>query len=169
MAGCLNKVLLIGNVGKDPEVRYTQAGKAVANFTLATKESWVGNDGKKQERTEWHRCVAWEKIAEVIGEYVQKGSRVHLEGSIQTREWTNKENVKQYTTEIVVQKVIFLDDKKSGDRREGGGAARQAAPGREESGNRREGATGRREESGGREPAPSERRSAEPEEEDVPF
>lgn len=161
MAGCLNKVLLIGNVGRDPEVRYTQAGKAVANFTLATKESWNGNDGKKQERTEWHRCVAWEKTAEVIGEWVKKGSRVHLEGTIQTREWTNKENVKQYTTEIVVQKVIFLDDKKAAaDRRESGGE-RQSAPGREETG-------GRREESGGRSAAPA-RDASGPEEEDIPF
>ena len=109
MAGSgLNKVMLIGNLGKDPEVRYTPGGQAVANFTIATNESWNDKAGQKQERTEWHRIVAWGKTAELCGEYLTKGRQVYIEGKIQTREWNNKEGVKQYTTEIVANQVLFL-------------------------------------------------------------
>jgi single-strand DNA-binding protein len=107
MAGGVNKVILIGNLGKDPEVRFTPGGQAVANFSLATNESWV-KDGQKQERTEWHRIVVWGKVAELCGEYLKKGRQAYIEGRLQTREWTDKENKKQYTTEVVAQTVQFL-------------------------------------------------------------
>ena len=107
--GSVNKATVLGNLGKDPEVRYTPGGQAVANFTIATNESWTDKaSGSKQERTEWHKIVVWGKLAELCGEYLQKGRQVYIEGRIQTREWNNKEGVKQYTTEIVAQQVVFL-------------------------------------------------------------
>ena len=125
MAGSgVNKVILVGNLGKDPEVRYTPGGQAVANFTIATNENWTDKQGQKQERTEWHRIVVWGKAAELCGEYLSKGRQVYIEGRLQTREWTNKEGVKQYTTEVVanpVGGVVFLS---GGDRGQGRGASR---------------------------------------------
>ena len=108
MASGVNKVILIGNRGVDPEVRYTPQGTAVANFRLATNESWTDKSGQKQDRTEWHRIVVWGKLAELCGEYLQKGRQVFVEGKLQTREWTDKENRKNYTTEIVANQVVFL-------------------------------------------------------------
>lgn len=104
----VNKVILIGNLGSDPEVKYTPSGAAVANFNLATNESWTGKDGKKEERTEWHRIVAWSKLAELCGEYLSKGRPVYIEGRLQTRDWTDKDGNKRYTTEIVAQTLQFL-------------------------------------------------------------
>lgn len=109
----LNKVMLIGNLGKDPEVRFTPGGAAVANFTIATNESWVDKEGQKQERVEWHRIVVWGKPAEACGEYLSKGRQVYVQGRLQTREWSNKEGVKQYTTEVIadpVGGVLFLSN-----------------------------------------------------------
>lgn len=103
----VNKAIILGNLGKDPEVRYTNGGHAVANFSVATNEKW-GKDGNQQERTEWHRIVVWGKQAETCGQYLKKGRSVFIEGRIQTREWTNKEGAKQYTTEIVADRVQFL-------------------------------------------------------------
>src|SRR5437016_3621957 len=125
MAGSgVNKVILVGNLGKDPEVRYTPGGQAVANFTIATNEAWTGKDGQKQERTEWHRIVVWGKTAENCGEYLSKGRQVYIEGRLQTREYTNKEGVKVYTTEIVANQVLFLQGGERGGRgaRAGSGA-----------------------------------------------
>lgn len=120
MAG-VNKVILIGNLGRDPELRYTQSGTAVANFTLATTESWNKKDGGgKEERTEWHRIVAWGRTGELCAQYLAKGRTVYVEGRIQTREWENKEGQKQKTTEIVAQEVQFVGP------REGGGGGRPA-------------------------------------------
>jgi single-strand DNA-binding protein len=119
MAGSgINKVILIGNLGKDPEVRYTPGGQAVANFNIATNEAWTDKQGQKQERTEWHRIVVWGKTAELCGEYLSKGRQVYIEGRLQTREWNNKEGVKQYTTEIVANQVLFLS---GGERGQGQG------------------------------------------------
>src|ERR1700682_877245 len=130
MAGSVNKVILVGNLGRDPEVRYTPGGQAVANFTVATNEAWTDKAGQKQERTEWHRIVVWGKSAENCAEYLSKGGQVFVEGRLQTREWTNKEGAKQYTTEIVanpVGGVVFLA---GGDRGSGRGASRGGrAPG----------------------------------------
>jgi single-strand DNA-binding protein len=125
MAGSgVNKVILVGNLGKDPEVRYTPGGQAVANFTIATNENWTDKQGQKQERTEWHRIVVWGKAAELCGEYLSKGRQVYIEGRLQTREWNNKEGVKQYTTEVVANPaggVVFLS---GGERGASGGAGR---------------------------------------------
>jgi single-strand DNA-binding protein len=119
MAGAgLNKVMLIGNLGKDPEVRYTQNSQPVASFTLATSESWTDKSGQKQDRTEWHKIVVWGKQAELCGQYLTKGRQVFVEGKLQTREWTNKEGAKQYTTEVVALQVTFLQ----GGERKGTGA-----------------------------------------------
>jgi single-strand DNA-binding protein len=126
MAGSVNKVILIGHLGKDPEVRYTPNGQAVANFTVATNDSWTDKAGQKQDRTEWHRVVVWAKLAELCAEYLSKGRQVYLEGRLQTREWTNKENVKQYTTEVVANQVVFLS---GGERGQGRGASRGAGAG----------------------------------------
>lgn len=104
----VNKVILIGNLGSDPEVKYTPSGAAVANFNVATNESWTGKDGKKEERTEWHRIVAWSKLAELCGEYLSKGRTVYIEGRLQTREWNDKDGNKRYTTEVVAQTIQFL-------------------------------------------------------------
>jgi single-strand DNA-binding protein len=104
----VNKVILVGNLGKDPEVRFTTARKAVCNFTIATSENWTDKDGKKNERTEWHKIVVWGKQAEACGEYLKKGRQAYIEGRLQTREWTSKEDIKQYTTEIIANQVVFL-------------------------------------------------------------
>ena len=113
----LNKVMLIGNLGADPEVRYTQSGSAVANFRIATSESWTDkNTGQRQERTEWHRIVVWGRQAEHCGEYLRKGRSVFVEGRIETREWEDREGNKRWTTEVKAQNVTFL-----GGRGEGGG------------------------------------------------
>src|SRR4051794_26857535 len=124
--GSVNKVILVGNLGRDPEVRYTPGGQAVANFTVATNDSWTDKAGQKQERTEWHRIVVWAKLAELCGEYLSKGRQVYVEGRLQTREWTNKEGAKQYTTEVVANQVVFLS---GGERGQGRGAARAASTG----------------------------------------
>lgn len=108
MAGGVNKAILIGNLGADPEVRFTPGGQPVANFRIATSESWTDKSGQKQERTEWHRIVVWGKLAELCGEYLAKGRQCFVEGRLQTREWTDKENRKNYTTEIIANNVVFL-------------------------------------------------------------
>ena len=112
MAKSLNKVMLIGNLGKDPEVRYTSSGVAVATFSLATNESWKDQDGNLQERTEWHNIVAWKKLAEICGEWLKKGKKVYIEGRIQTRSYDDKNTgAKKYITEIVADSMIMLDSK----------------------------------------------------------
>lgn len=103
----LNKVTLIGRLGKDPEIRYTPSGLAVANFSMATSENWT-KEGQKESRTEWHRIVAFGKLAEICGEYLAKGKQVYIEGRIQTREWEDKEGNKRYTTEIVAGQMLML-------------------------------------------------------------
>ena len=104
----VNKVILIGNLGRDPEVRHTQSGTPVANFTMATTERWNDQAGERQERTEWHRVVVWGKQADIAGEYLRKGKQVYVEGSLQTREWTDREGNKRYTTEIRAQRFQML-------------------------------------------------------------
>ncbi len=108
MASGLNKVMLIGRLGGDPEVRYTSTGGAVANFNLATNEFWTDKSGQKQERTEWHKIVVWGKQAENCGQYLSKGRQAFVEGRLQTREWTDKEGNKRYKTEVVAMNVQFL-------------------------------------------------------------
>lgn len=106
----INKVILIGNLGNDPEVRYTSGGAAVANFSLATSEKWKDKQsGNMEERTEWHRVVTWGRQAELCKEYLAKGRTVYLEGRLQTRQWDDKDGNKRYTTEVVAQTIQFLD------------------------------------------------------------
>ncbi|MCD6336581.1 MAG: single-stranded DNA-binding protein [Candidatus Latescibacteria bacterium] len=112
--GTVNKVILIGRLGADPELKYTPSGAAVVNFNIATDESWTDASGVKQERTEWHRIVAWRKLAEICGEYLKKGSRVYIEGQLQTRSWEGQDGVKRYTTEIVARNMQMLDSKATG-------------------------------------------------------
>ena len=104
----VNKVIVVGNLGRDPELRYIQSGQAVANFSVATNEKWKDKDGNNQERTEWHRIVVWGKSAENCAQYLQKGRSVYIEGKLQTREWEDREGHKRSTTEIVAQTVQFL-------------------------------------------------------------
>jgi len=110
----LNKVELIGNLGRDPELRYTGSGQAVVNFTLATHERWTGRDNTKQERTEWHRVVVWGNQGETCAKYLKKGRQVFVEGRIQTRQWQDKDGNARYTTEIVANRVLFLGGREDG-------------------------------------------------------
>ncbi len=111
MARGVNKVILIGNLGKDPEVRYSPGGSAVANITLATSEGWKDKEGNTQEKTEWHRVVFFSRLAEIAGEYLKKGSKVYIEGKLQTRKWQDKEGQDRYTTEVVANEMQMLDSK----------------------------------------------------------
>ncbi len=113
MAG-VNKVILIGRLGRDPEIRYFQDGTAVANFSMATSEEWKDKEtGEKRERTEWHRIVAFRRLGEICGEYLSKGKQVYIEGKLQTREWQDKEGNQRYTTEIVASGMQMLGTKDS--------------------------------------------------------
>jgi single-strand DNA-binding protein len=107
MAG-INKVILIGNLGKDPELRHTPQGQAVCNFSIATSESWTDKSGQKQERTEWHRIVVWGKLGELCAKYLSKGRQAFIEGKLQTRAWDDKDGQKRYTTEVIATSVQFL-------------------------------------------------------------
>ena len=104
----INKVILIGNLGADPELRHTATGTTVANFSLATKEAWTGKDGNKEERTEWHRIVAWGRLGEICGEYLAKGKQVYVEGKLQTRSWEDRDGNKRYNTEVLAQTMQML-------------------------------------------------------------
>lgn len=114
----INKVILIGNVGRDPEVRYTKSGQVVADLRVATNETWKDKQGQRQERTEWHRIVLWGQQAEFAQNYIKKGRQVYVEGRLQTRDWTDNQNVKHYTTEVVANTVRLLGRASEG---EGGG------------------------------------------------
>ncbi len=119
----INKAIIVGNLGDDPTVRYTQSGAPVASFRVATTERWKGQDGQMQEQVEWHSIVAWKRLAEICGEYLHKGSKVYIEGKLQTRSWEDNNGVKKYTTEIVAREMQMLSPK---------GEARQEGTSREE-------------------------------------
>lgn len=122
MARGVNKVILVGNVGQDPEVRYTAGGSAIANLSIATSEAWRDKQsGQMQERTEWHRVVFWARLAEIVGEYVKKGSKIYVEGRLQTRKWSDPQGVERYTTEIVASELQLLDGRGAGGPQPGGG------------------------------------------------
>ena len=149
MAKSVNKVILIGNLGKDPEVKYTPSGTAVAKFSLATNERYKDKAGEWQDRTEWHNIVAWQRLAEIAGEYLKKGRAVYIEGRLQTRSWEDKQSgQKKYMTEIVANDLVLLGGR--GESGEGGGRGRPAAA---------------------EQPAPAETpaQSAEITDEDIPF
>ena len=143
----INKVILVGNLGQDPEVKYTAGGDAVTTLSLATSDSWKDKDtGENQERTEWHRVVLWRRLAEIAGEYLKKGSKVYIEGQLQTRKW-EQEGQTRYTTEIVGRDMQFLDPKGSSEN-DGRSIERQESETKEK---------------------PSEIPSSEIDDEDIPF
>ncbi len=128
--GSVNKVILIGNLGQDPELKYMPNGDAVCNFTLATTDSWKNRDGEQQDRTEWHRIVAYRRLAEICGEYLKKGKQVFIEGRIRTRSWDDKEGIKRYTTEILADQMTMLGRKD--DELNGGGYSPPASGGQQQ-------------------------------------
>ena len=128
----VNKVILVGNLGQDPEIRYMQNGKAVANLSMATSEVWKDQQGQQQEKTEWHRVIAFDKLAEIIGEYVKKGSKIYCEGKLQTRKWTDQQGVERYSTEIVISEMQMLDSKPQGQQQAQHGGWGQQAPQRQQ-------------------------------------
>lgn len=152
MARGINKVILVGNLGKDPEVRYAPNGGAVANITIATSESWKDKtSGEKQERTEWHRVVFFGKLAEIAGEYLKKGAQIYIEGRLQTRKWQDKEGKDRYTTEIVANDMQMLGSR-------GGAGESYSQDAGESSGHERKGM-----------PEPSRSAPAEDFDDDIPF
>ncbi len=115
MPKSVNKVILVGNVGKDPEVKYTPSGTPVAKFSLATNEKYKDRSDEWQERTEWHNIVAWQRLAEIVGEYVKKGAKLYIEGKLQTSSWDDRENgTKKYRTEIVARDLVLLGSHENG-------------------------------------------------------
>jgi single-strand DNA-binding protein len=150
----LNKVILLGHLGRDPELRYTASGKAVATFTLATSFQWKDQDGRDQDKTEWHRIVAWGRLGEICGEYLSKGKQVFIEGRIQTREWEDQDGNKRTSVEIIANDLIML----------GGGGQSQSRPTQEPP---------RKQGTGGSRPASTGKRSDDyyppPPEDEIPF
>jgi len=120
--GTVNKVILIGRLGADPDVRYTPSGQAVATLSVATNEAWKDQDGNNQERTDWHRVVLWRRLAEVAGEYLKKGHRVYIEGQLRTRSWDDKDGAKHWITEVIGQNMQMLES------RQGAGSAPPVEP-----------------------------------------
>ncbi len=129
MARGVNKVILIGNLGRDPEVRYMPSGGAVANVTIATTDQWKDKQtGEQKERTEWHNVVFYNRLAEIVGEYLKKGSQVYVEGRLQTRKWQDKEGRDRYTTEIIANEMQMLGSRSGGSAGFGAAPQQQAAP-----------------------------------------
>lgn len=128
--GSVNKVILIGNLGNDPDIRFTQNQKQVANVSLATTDQWTDRQtGQKQEKTEWHKVVFFDRLAEIVGQYLKKGSKVYIEGKLQTRKWQNQQGIDQYTTEIVANEMQMLDGRGDGGNQNYGNAGQQAPGG----------------------------------------
>jgi single-strand DNA-binding protein len=122
MAGSLNKVMLIGNVGRDPEMRYLQSGEPVTTFSVATNRRWTGGDGQPREETEWHNVVAWRKLAEQCNEYLSKGRKVYIEGRLQTRSWDDQATgQKRFRTEVIADRMVMLDSRDPRQREGSGG------------------------------------------------
>ncbi|NCV94869.1 MAG: single-stranded DNA-binding protein [Burkholderiaceae bacterium] len=124
--GSVNKAIIIGNAGKDPEIKYTDAGVAVCTLTLATKHSWKQHDGSRQEKTEWHRIVFWGKLGEIVDKYVKKGSQVYVEGRLRTRKWTDQSGQEKYSTEIIADSMQMLGARMSGSGEESSGRSKPA-------------------------------------------
>jgi single-strand DNA-binding protein len=122
--GSVNKVILVGNLGRDAELRYTPGGAAVATLNMATTEVWNDKSGQRQEKTEWHRVVLWGKTAESLNEYLTKGKQIYVEGRLQTRQWDDKDGNKRYTTEIRGDRIVLLGGGGGGGGRGGGGGSR---------------------------------------------
>jgi single-strand DNA-binding protein len=126
----VNKVILVGNLGRDPETRYMPDGGAITNFSIATTDQWKDKAGEKQEKTEWHRISTFQRLAEIAGEYLKKGSQVYIEGRLQTRKWTDKDGVEKYTTEIIADKMQMLGSRQGmgGDSEGGSGGGGSRGP-----------------------------------------
>lgn len=127
MSRGLNRVTLIGHLGRDPETKSMPSGDAVANFSIATSEEWKDKQGEKQSRTEWHNCVSFGKLADIIGEYLRKGSQVYIEGSLRTRKWQDKEGKDRYTTEILCREMQMLGGKREGGDRSSNASSSQTS------------------------------------------
>ena len=173
MARGVNKVILVGNLGSDPEIRYTGSGTAVCNFSLATSESYKDRDGNQVENTEWHRIVAWARLAEICGEYLKKGRQVYIEGQLQTRQWEDKDGNTKYTTEIKAREMQMLGGR---DDNGGGGGGSRGNSMDDEFGNMDQSAPSRPQRSssnggGSRQPAaaPSGGDDWAPDDDDLPF
>ena len=161
MAGGINKVILVGNLGQDPEIRYTADGRPIANFSVATSETWKDkNSGEKREKTEWHRVVVFGKLAEICGEYLSKGRQVYIEGKLQTRKWQGQDGQDRYTTEVVIDGFTGTMQM-LGTREGGGGGPRPAAGG---GGNRGGGGSG-----GYQDPGYPQQPYQNDKEDDIPF
>ena len=126
--GSVNKVILVGNLGRDAELRYTPGGAAVATLNLATTEIWNDKEGQRQEKTEWHRVILWGKQAETLNQYLQKGKQIYVEGRLQTRQWDDKDGNKRYTTEVRGDRVVLLSSGSGGGGGSRGGAMRSEMP-----------------------------------------
>jgi single-strand DNA-binding protein len=157
----VNKVILLGNLGRDPETRYTTGGDAVTNLNIATSEQWKDKSGEKQERTEWHRVVLFGRQAEVAGEYLKKGRSVYIEGRLQTRKYTDKDGVEKYSTEIVADRMQLI-----GGAREGGSGGDTEFQGAGGGGG---GGGGMRREGGGAKPAAGGKKNTDDFDDDIPF
>ena len=131
----VNKVILVGHLGQNPEVRYSPNGAAVCNVSIATNESWTDKNGQKQEKTEWHRLVIFGKLAELVGQYLTKGRQIYCEGKLQTRQWQDKEGQTRYTTEVVAQTIQFLGGAAGAGASRGAGSSAGASAGNEGMGN----------------------------------
>ncbi len=164
MARGVNKVILVGNLGSDPEIRYTGSGTAVCNFSLATSESYKDRDGNQVENTEWHRIVAWARLAEICGEYLKKGRQVYIEGQLQTRQWEDKDGNTKYTTEIKAREMQMLGSRDGGGGSDDFGNMDQSAPSRPQRSSNNGG--------GSRQPAPAQSGGGDdwaPDDDDLPF
>jgi single-strand DNA-binding protein len=160
----VNKVILIGNLGKDPEIKYTPQGTAVAKITLATNERFKGKDGQWQDRTEWHNVVLWQRLAEIAGEYLKKGGKVYIEGRLQTRSWDDKQSgQKKYMTEVVANDLVLLSGRGEG----GGGGGDYTNSSRGSSSSSYSG--GNNFDQSGPEPEPAQVGSSPITDEDIPF
>ena len=141
MARSVNKVILIGHLGDDPELRQTQGGTAVCNMSIATDESYVDRDGNEVDQTEWHDIVAWEGLAETCAQYLSKGSQIHVEGKLQTSQWTDRDGNDRYSTEIKARNVMFLDGNRN-SAQGSGGPPPQGRSSNQSSGNQQSGSSG---------------------------
>ncbi|MBK5296497.1 MAG: single-stranded DNA-binding protein [Vicinamibacteria bacterium] len=126
--GSVNKVILVGNLGRDAELRYTPGGAAVATLNMATTETWNDKEGQRQEKTEWHRVILWGKQAETLNQYLQKGKQIYVEGRLQTRQWDDKDGNKRYTTEVRGDRVVLLSSGSGGGGQRSGGGTRSEMP-----------------------------------------
>jgi single-strand DNA-binding protein len=160
----VNKVILIGNLGRDPETRYTTGGDAIANLNIATSEQWKDKNGEKQEKTEWHRVVLFGRQAEIAGEYLKKGRSVYIEGRLQTRKYTDKDGVEKYSTEIVGDRMQLL-----GSRESGGGDADFGGAGARSGGGAGGGGGGSSGGGGAKPGGPSKRSNPDDLDDDIPF